>query len=462
MNKFETINPSTEEKLSVYRNMTDGEILKKIENLEIAFQAWRTQSVDQRLEHLTLLKINMQKKISELSLLVTQTMGKPLVESKLEIEKSISQIDFYLTQGPAFIREQFIQAHYPDMRLHFLPMGIVFAIMPWNYPVWQFFRFAIGAWLTGNVILLKHSEITTEVGVFLERLISELNGPLILQTLIISPKQSEAVFAHKSIQAVTFTGSSRVGREIGRLSGQHLKKCVLELGGNDAFVVDTSADLKLAVQLAVKGRLTNNGQSCIASKRFFVPTQWADEFLEKIEVELASYSVGDPLDKNTRLGPLAHKKFYDEYQQHCEFLKSITTTYARGVSTSLSKGYFVSPYFFLLDQKCLSVSVNRSFFQEQEVFSPIGMVVTYDSEDELFEAVNASPYGLGFVWVGDREKFRNEKHYLKYNVGMIAVNDILKSDPRVPFGGVKESGFGRESGAFGIQEFCNVQSLGIK
>lgn len=461
MKEFETINPATEEKLAVYKNMSDGQILDKIETLEASFQIWKSKSVSQRIEFLQLLKSSMLKHKPALTLLITQTMGKPLVESKLELEKSISQLDYYIENGARLIQDQTLIAHYPDMRLSFQPLGIVFSVMPWNYPVWQFFRFAVGAWLVGNVILFKHSEITTAVALFLETLVSELDEHPILQSVIMEPSQSEKIVSHKSIRAVTFTGSTKVGRLIGEMSGRNLKKAVLELGGNDAFVVDETADFKKAAALAVKGRLPNNGQSCICAKRFFVPTGHAMDFMNAINFELQSYVIGNPLDKKTKLGPLSHKKFFDEYQKQLKFLKSISSVSTPPLEFPDSKGYYVSPYFFLIDKKAYSVKENARFFQEQEVFSPLGMVVTYEQEAELPGLVNASPYGLGMAWIGESEKFKKEKLHLKFNVGMVAVNDILKSDPRVPFGGVKDSGFGRESGAFGIYEFCNVQSVGI-
>ncbi len=442
--------------------MTDESILSKIEILDTNYLVWKKFTLAQRLDFLRNLKLSMQKHVPALALLITQTMGKPLIESNLEIEKSISQIDYYLEYGAEFLQSQILTAHYPETTVNFMPVGIVFAIMPWNYPVWQFFRFAVGAWLSGNVILLKHSEITTAVGLFFETLISELNGPLILQTVVLDPSQTEQIYSHKSVQAVTFTGSSKIGRIVGELSGRYLKKSVLELGGNDAFIVDETANIGLAAQLAVKGRLTNNGQSCIASKRFFVSQKKAGEFMLAVESELSLYTIGNPLDKKSKLGPLAHKQFYNQYLQHIDFLKQKSYSSTAILETPHSKGYFVSPCFFLLEAQALDESMMSQFFQEQELFSPIGMVTTYRNEIELENRVNASPYGLGLVWIGDKEKFKAQCLHARFNVGMLAVNDILKSDARVPFGGVKNSGYGRESGAFGIREFCNVQSLGIK
>tara|TARA_B110001454_G_scaffold219203_1_gene252159 strand:+ start:84138 stop:85529 length:1392 start_codon:yes stop_codon:yes gene_type:complete len=463
MNHFDTWNPATEEKINTYTYMSERDIVRKIEKLSSSFDIWKRMSIDQRIIWLESYKNNLKSSIPELSAIVTETMGKPLVESKLEIEKCITQFEYYIKNGPELVKEKSVDAHYPDTRVNFAPMGVVFSVMPWNYPAWQFFRFAVGAWLAGNVILFKHSEITTEVGLFLEKLAEQTQGPTLLQTIILNSDQSEFIFAHKSVRAVTFTGSSKVGRRIGELCGKYLKKSVLELGGNDSFVVDTTADIRKAAKLAVSGRLLNNGQSCIASKRFFVPRGKETDFMNAVQMEINEYVVGSPLDKKTNLGPLAHRRFFDDYKNHVQFLKSIASLQTESLSLSADKGYFVSPLFFLLEKGMNDKgSEVYRFFQTQEIFSPVGMVTTYGADEELWSLVNDSPYGLGAVWVGDAEKFKKEKLHLKFDVGMISVNEILKSDARVPFGGAKDSGYGRESGEFGIREFCNTQSLGIK
>ncbi|MBL7543825.1 MAG: aldehyde dehydrogenase family protein [Bdellovibrionaceae bacterium] len=463
MNQFETWNPSTNEKLNIYKYMSDNDVQQKIQKLETSFDTWKKMSVEQRIICLETFKHNLRSSIPVLAEIITQTMGKPLVEAKLEIEKCVSQFDYYIEKGPALVLEQNFPAHYAQMQVRFLPMGIIFSVMPWNYPVWQFFRFAVGAWLAGNVILLKHSEITTEVGLFLENLVVKSLDPVLLQTVLLDPTQAEFVFAHKSIRAVTFTGSSRVGRRIGELSGRYLKKAVLELGGNDAFVVDESADIVNAAKVAVAARLVNNGQSCIASKRFFIPKRNVHTFMNLVNEEIKNYTIGHPTDKKVKLGPLAHKKFFIEYHEHIQFLKKVAAHVTDKMSIPDSSGYFVSPFFFLIEDSMFQKESNvYHFFQTQEVFSPVGMVLAYENEQDWPALVNESPYGLGAVWMGDREKFNKQQLHLKFNVGMLAVNDVLKSDPRVPFGGVKDSGFGRESGEFGIREFCNIQSLGIK
>lgn len=464
MNHFETHNPTTEEKLYTYLYMSEKEVFKKIQTLNTSFDIWKSMTVVQRLAWLENFKNNLKNATPELAAMITETMGKPLMESRLEVEKCIAQFEYYINKGPELIQTQSLSAHYPDMRVNFLPLGIVFSIMPWNYPAWQFFRFAVAAWLAGNVILLKHSEITTSIGLFLEKLVEKTQGPDVLQTVVIAPEQSESIFAHHSVRAVTFTGSSKVGRTIAEISGRYLKKSVLELGGNDGFIVDITADPVKAAKLAVSGRLVNNGQSCICSKRFFVPKDKALVFMHQVESEIKSYVVGNPLDKKTRLGPLAHKRFFDEYQSYVTYLKGVAAMVTEALPMEAKKGYFVSPHFFLLDDRKMKDKQSKvyQFFQTQEVFAPLGMVVSYENDKELWSLANDSPYGLGGVWVGDAEKFKSEKLHLKFDVGMIAVNEILKSDARVPFGGVKDSGYGRESGEFGIREFCNTQSLGIK
>ena len=463
VNHFETWNPATEEKINVYTYMSERDIVCKIEKLNSAFNVWKTMSIDQRLIWLESFKNNLKMSVPELAAMITQTMGKPLIDAKLEIEKCITQFDYYINKGPELIKEQSVAAHYADTRVNFVPMGIIFSVMPWNYPAWQFFRFAVGAWLAGNVILFKHSEITTEVGLFLEKLVEKTQGPVLLQTIIMNSENSDIVFSHAAVRAVTFTGSSKVGRIIGELSGKYLKKSVLELGGNDSFVVDATADINKAAKLAVTGRLLNNGQSCIASKRFFIPRGKETDFMNAVQLEIKSYVVGNPLDKKTNLGPLAHKRFLEDYKNHVLFLESIASQQTEALPLKMDKGYFVSPYFFLLEKGMKDkASEAYRFFQSQELFSPVGMVTVYEDEEHMWSLVNDSPYGLGAVWVGDTEKFKKEKLHLKFNVGMIAVNDILKSDARVPFGGAKDSGYGRESGEFGIREFCNTQSLGIK
>lgn len=462
MNQFETFNPVDEEKINVHTYMSEQEVVLKIEKLSTSFDRWKTFSIEQRVQWLEKIRNSLKESIPELSQIITRTMGKPLVESKLEIEKCITQFDYYIQKGPELIQQRRVVAHYSDMSVHYTPMGIVFAVMPWNYPVWQFFRFSVGAWLAGNVVLLKHSEITTAVGLYLEELAEKMGAPFLLQTIILEPNQSETVFSHKLVRAVTFTGSSRVGRRIGELSGRYLKKAVLELGGNDACIVDVSADLKKAAKVAVAGRLLNNGQSCISSKRFFIPEGKESEFMNLVAEELKTYSIGDPLDKKTKLGPLAQKKFFSEYNETIAFLSKASFVSTPPIPIQQPKGFFVSPrFFFLKDQMDHQASSIYTFFQQHEIFAPIGMVTSYKNDAHLYSLVNDSPYGLGAVWIGDEETFKSKKLHLQLDVGMIAVNEVLKSDARVPFGGVKDSGFGRESGEFGIREFCNTQVLGI-
>lgn len=468
-NFFKTYNPTTEESLNVYSYHTEDELNQKLQNLFDQQKDWKKKSLAQRIQVLKKIKQQIQNVSEQLSMVMSVEMGKPLAESKAEVQKCLTLFDYYELHAEQLLAPREVLAQYPKSQVRFQPMGIVLSFMPWNFPLWQVMRFAVPAWLAGNVILQKHSELTAGVSILIERLVLEATGLHLLENIFLPVSRIKDLYADNRIQAVTFTGSTNVGALVAEQAGRNLKKCVLELGGSDAYILDPSADLKTAIEFCAKAKLVNNGQSCVAAKRFFVPEEMLESFVFSLSEKLKSKKMGNPLESGTDLGPLASQAFKNKIQSQWDSLSALTrhslntSSELMGLNNRLTpdKGYFFSPKIAVVSD--LKPAQEHQFiqsFQEEEFFGPVALVYSYKSQEEMLYRVNQSPYGLGAAWFGDPEKFAKENMADQIDVGMIAVNEMIKSDARLPFGGVKKSGFGRELGDFGIFEFCSVQTLG--
>jgi succinate-semialdehyde dehydrogenase/glutarate-semialdehyde dehydrogenase len=381
-------------------------------------------------------------------------MGKPLAQGEAEAEKCATVCDYYAEHAEAFLEQQPRDLDGTAGFVRFDPIGPVLAIMPWNFPFWQVFRFAAPALAAGNVGLLKHASNVTRCALLIEDVFRDAGFPEgVFRTLILRNAAVADVIADDRVRAVTLTGSERAGSEVAQHAGQHLKKTVLELGGSDAFIVLADADLARAARTAADARLINSGQSCIAAKRFIVVNAVADRFEERFVAEMRSRIMGDPLAAGTDVGPQARVDLRTALHRQVQHSVRRGARLATGGAIPAGVGAFYPPT-VLLD-----VRPGMPAFDE-EVFGPAAAVIRARDEADAIRLANASPYGLGAsVWTEDRA--RGRRIAAELDVGCVFVNALVRSDPRLPFGGVKRSGYGRELAEFGLREFVNIKSVAV-
>jgi acyl-CoA reductase-like NAD-dependent aldehyde dehydrogenase len=447
---IKTINPVTEEMIEEYSVITDDELKNKIAKSRETYSTWKSDS-KKRSMFLHLLSEELRKNSMSLAKTATKEMGKPLKESLAEVEKCAWVMEFYGDNGETFLNQELINTDARKSFISFEPIGIIASIMPWNFPYWQALRFAAPSLMAGNTIVLKPASVTMQCGIEIENMFSKAGFPEgVFQTLISDSRMAEKII-DSDINAVTFTGSNVVGGKVAQRAVSQIKKCVLELGGSDPFIVCSDADVEKASTGAVKGRFINCGQSCIASKRFFVVKNVAKEFIEKFVQKTEKLKVGDPMSEDTDMGPLVNT---DGLQRIEELVKDAVDKGA-GVLTGgkriKNKGYFYAPT--ILDSITQSMRV-----AVEETFGPVAPVTVVENEMEAIKLANSSKYGLGAsIWTQNLE--RAEQLSKLVESGIVTVNNVVISDPRIPFGGVKNSGFGRELSRYGMMEFVNVKSV---
>lgn len=447
---IKTINPATEEIIAEYQNITEVDLKNKIAKSREVFSKWKIDSKN-RAMFLHLLSEELRKNKESLAKVATQEMGKPLKESLAEVEKCAWVMEFYGDNGETFLNPELVNTDARKSFIAFEPIGIIASIMPWNFPYWQALRFAAPSLMAGNTIVLKPASVTMQCGIQIEKMFTKTGFPEgVFQTLVSDSSMAEKLI-DSDINAVTFTGSNSVGAKVAQRATSQIKKCVLELGGSDPFIVCSDADIEKASTGAVKGRFINCGQSCIASKRFFVVKNLAKEFIEQFVQKVEKLNVGDPMSDSTDIGPLVNA---DGLQRIDVMVKDAVSKGARvltGGKRLKDKGYFYAPT--VLDNVTPDMMVAR-----EEVFGPVAPVTVVENEDEAVRLANSSQYGLGAsVWTKNLEKA--EKLSRLIESGIVSVNNVVISDPRVPFGGVKQSGFGRELSRYGMLEFVNVKSV---
>lgn len=455
MSTFHTINPATEEIIREYTYASDEELSQQIDAAQATWLGWKKTSYAERAKLFIQLAQNLISQKESLGKLITTEMGKPLAQSISEIEKCAWVCEYYAEKAEGFLKDQTIATDAKESYIHFNPIGIVLAIMPWNFPFWQVFRFAAPSLMAGNVGLLRHSSNTIGCALKMQELFEEAGFPkYTFSTLRAHTEQVEQIIANPKIQAVTFTGSTSVGRTIGEVAGRNLKKSVLELGGSDAYVILDDADLEYAAKTCVSGRLLNTGQSCIAAKRFIVTEKNAAKFTALVKAELDQKTYGNPLNEND-LGSMAKKELRNElHEQVKKSIEAGAKCPAGGVIPE-SKGYFY-PATLLVD-----VSKDMPAYNE-ELFGPVAVIITAKDEQEAIKIANDTSYGLGSgVFTSDEERGK-EIAENELEAGSAFINTFVKSDPRLPFGGIKESGYGRELSLFGIHEFVNIKTVYLK
>jgi len=449
--KVITINPSNEKSIQEYETMSKdnvNEIVRKSKKISID---WR-KDMHKRIELLHKCADELRKNKKTLALVATNEMGKPIKEAIGEIEKCATVMEYYGDNGQVFMNDEVLNTDARKTLVTFQPLGVIGSIMPWNFPYWQALRFAAPSMIIGNTIVLKPASATLQCGIEMEKLFTNVGFPEgVFQTLVGDSTVAEHLIDSPNVDAVTFTGSTSVGAKVAQKAGGNLKKCVLELGGSDPFIVCSDADIEKASEGAVKGRFINCGQSCIASKRFFVTKNVSDEFIEKFVQKTEHLKVGNPLLEDTDIGPLVNSKGFETIQSQVQDAVDNGAEILIGGERVGDTGYYYKPTII----KNIS---NKMRIYYEETFGPVASIVVVDDEKDAIKLANESVFGLGAsIWTKDFDKA--EQLSKDVESGMVSVNNMLVSDPRVPFGGIKQSGFGRELARYGMLEFVNVKSI---
>jgi acyl-CoA reductase-like NAD-dependent aldehyde dehydrogenase len=454
MSNIETVNPATGKVLATYENSNPEEVTKKVKAAREAFAKWKRLEIAERAEYMRRLGRVMRKNREEYARLVTEEMGKPIRQSLAEIEKCAWVCDYYAEHAEAFLRDEIIPTEFRKSFVSFEPLGVVACIMPWNFPFWQVMRFAVPALTAGNVGLLKHSSVCLGSAIRLEQAFMDAGFPQNVFQAVIGDYRTGEALVQANIDGVSVTGSVSTGRRVAELASQDLKKFVLELGGSDPFIVLQDADLNQTAYMATQSRLLNTGQSCIAAKRFIVVREIADKFTKLFVENTQAEVVGDPLDSKTTIGPLVRDS------QRQALAKQVDDAKHRGARVLIGgrpinrEGFFYEP--------TIISNVNHSMeVVREEVFGPAAPIIVVNDEEEAIREANNSEFGLGAsIWTNNIE--RGIRLARQVETGIVSVNEMVKSDPRLPFGGIKKSGIGRELSEFGIKEFVNIKSVVVK
>lgn len=446
-----TINPATGKTLRTYTQHSDQMILDALAHAHTAQLAWRETSLAERVVLLNRLAEMLREKSEQYARLMSKEMGKTIRSARAEIEKCAWACEVYATHATSWLAEETVAADGRKHRIVIEPLGVILAVMPWNFPFWQVIRFLVPALLTGNGALLKHASNVTGSALGIQKIINEAGFPAgLFTTILATHQQVEQIIAHPLCQGVSLTGSTEAGKTIAATAGKYLKKVVLELGGSDPLIVLADADVATAAKATVAGRFRNNGQSCIAAKRVIVQQEVQAAYMDALLAEVEKLVVGDPLAEETDIGPLVNEQAAEKMEQF--------------VADALEKGAVVQTggkrqgaYFF--PTVLTNVTAEMAVLTE-EVFGPVIPVVVAQTEDEVVALANNTRFGLGAsVWSQDLA--HGERVARKLEAGAVFVNGITKSDPRMPFGGIKESGLGRELSRWGLREFANIKTINV-
>ena len=453
-NTIETINPSTGRVIATYNSMSTEEISQKTKNARIAFENWRKIDISERCTYMRRLGRVMKKNKEDYAKLITEEMGKPIRQSLAEIEKCAWVCDYYSEHAESFLRDELIPTEFRKSFVSFEPLGVIACIMPWNFPFWQVMRFAVPALTAGNVGILKHSSVCMGTALQIEQAFKDAGFPENTFQSIIGDYRAGEALVESGIDAVSVTGSVSTGRRVAELATQDLKKFVLELGGSDPFIVLEDADLSQTAHMAAQSRLLNNGQSCIAAKRFIVVKDIVDKFTKLFVEETESEVVGEPMDSKTTVGPLVRESQREALAKQVDDAKTKGASILTGGNSIKRDGFFYEPT--IVSQVDHAMKIIK-----EEVFGPAAPIIVVNNEEEAIREANNSEFGLGAsIWTNNIE--RGIRLAREVQSGIVSVNEMVRSDPRLPFGGIKHSGIGRELSEIGIKEFVNVKSVVVK
>ncbi len=451
-----SVNPATNEVVNTYPEMSAAQIKSIIGEVNDEFNRWKETSFETRSQLMYNAAKTLRKNVKQYSELMTIEMGKPIAQARAEVEKCAWVCEYYAENAKKFLSDEIIKTEATKSFVTYQPIGIVLAVMPWNFPFWQVFRFAAPNLMAGNTGILKHASNVSGCALAIENVFKEAGFPdNAFRSILVSSKNVNEVISNAHIKAVTLTGSVPAGKAVAALAGSLIKKTVLELGGSDPYVICEDADLELAAKSCVNSRLINAGQSCIAAKRFIVVEKVCDQF-EKLFVEfMSSKKMGDPFVETNDLGPQASKILRDELHQQVVRSVEAGAKILLGGYIPEQKGAYYPPTILG------NVKPGMPAFDE-EMFGPVAAIIKAKDEDDAIELANKSIFGLGAA-VFTRDFAKGELiAKSKLNAGCCFVNDFVKSDPRLPFGGIKESGYGRELSPFGIKEFVNIKTVYVK
>lgn len=452
---IQSLNPATGEVVKQFKELTEVELEQKIELAARTFEMWRKTSFAERAELMKKVAADLRARKQELGELVTLEMGRPVTHAVAEVEKCAWACEYYATDAERLLQPELIPTDASQSGIRFDPLGVVLAVMPWNFPLWQVIRFAAPALMAGNVGVLKHASSVPQCALAIEDLFVRSGFPVgAFQTLLISASKVEGLVQDDRIVAATLTGSEYAGTQLAAACGKAVKPVVLELGGSDPYIVLADADVRAAADMTMTARFQNAGQSCIAAKRFIVAREVADAFLERVKEVTQALVVGDPMQPSTQMGPLFSEQGVKDIEKQINDSVAQGATIVTGGKRKTGAGFFFEPTVMT------NVTPDMPVWKE-ETFGPVLPVMVVESEDEALQVANATRFGLGAsVWTQNPATANRFTQELQ--AGAVFINGMVKSDPRLPFGGIKKSGLGRELGEYGIKSFVNAKTFWVK
>ncbi|MBU1947573.1 MAG: NAD-dependent succinate-semialdehyde dehydrogenase, partial [Candidatus Eisenbacteria bacterium] len=450
--RYETINPATEEIIDSYETMSQNEVLGIARQSHAAYLEWRDCPLQERLDLVSNLAGVIRANLEKHSRFMSIEMGKPITQSRAEVEKCALLCDVYVQKAEEWLAPERVEADGKEHRVIFQPLGVILSIMPWNFPYWQAMRFAVPGVIAGNTSLLKHASNVPQCAFGLEELFREAGfPPNIFRTILATHEAVSGLMADVAIQGISLTGSTGAGARIAETAGRNLKKVVLELGGSDPFIILEDADIEVVARNAVTGRMVSTGQSCIAAKRFIVMKNIADNFTARFSELMNDLVIGDPLDDKTDVGAIVDKKALDELLAQLDQSVKAGAKVVTGGKRLDRKGFFLEP-------TVVTDTRPEMRIVSEEVFGPIAPIIVVKDEEEAIRVANDSIFGLGgSVWTRDID--RGIRLAEQIEAGTTFINSIVKSDPRMPFGGIKRSGIGRELSKYGLREFVSIKGI---
>ncbi len=454
--RFATVDPSTNRLVESVRQHRWRQVETMLRRAVAAFEINRTNTINIRAKKMKMIAEALIVRTDEFAQVISLEMGKPIKESRAEVEKCAWICNYYADNAKHFLKDELIKTEYSTSLVTHAPLGIILAIMPWNFPFWQVFRAAVPAIMAGNVVLLKHAPNTPKCAMLIESLFREAQfAEGVFQNLFIDHKKVRWLIERPEISGVTLTGSEEAGSRIAEVAGKHIKKTVLELGGSDPFIVLQDANTKKAAEVGVKSRFLNCGQSCIAAKRFIVIKEIARNFIDLMTDEIRKLQVGPPQEETTTIGPMAREDLAVKLDKQVRAsMKMGARAIIGGYRPKVLKGAYFAPTLLV------NVSPGMPVFDE-EVFGPVASIITVNNIPEAIELANKTRYGLGAsIWTVSTDQAQRLARHIQ--AGSVFINSMVKSDPRLPFGGIKKSGYGRELSGHGIREFVNVKTLVIE